>query len=104
MLPPLNTAMRYGLGVSCCNPHTRFVPLTLSFTKLPLSTATSNRRPNKSAGLKVFDRKTKMLQRERAAKLEDAQVYQYLKDEVTTCGDPCNLVESVRYNWIASVE
>ena len=36
----------------------------------------------KSAGLNVFDRNAKMLQRHRAAVRDDAHVFQYLKDEV----------------------
>lgn len=42
----------------------------------------NNQIKNEDAALYIFDRKTKFLQRERAAIAKDVSVYDYVKDEV----------------------
>lgn len=41
-----------------------------------------SRNQQKGAGINVFDRQSKFLQRERAAKNPDVAVFDYLKEEV----------------------
>lgn len=59
------------------------------------SPASSGVTKPRSAGLNVFDRNAKLLQRERAAARPDASVYDYLKDEV---GSPIEMFNLLLYN------
>lgn len=57
---------------SICHSYTRLLSLTTINFKIR----------NELQSLNIFDRNTKTLQRQRAALAEDANLYDYLKDEI----------------------
>lgn len=64
------------------NTLCRVVRLSQNFNKLERFTTTQNCHKNEDISMNIFDRNSKNLQRERAASATDANVYDYLKDEI----------------------
>lgn len=56
-----------------------FLNKTITPSSRKLATFTN---PNESTSMNVFDRKAKIIQKQRAALAEDSSVYEYIKDEI----------------------
>jgi len=76
---------RFLIGKGECKPVISFArcgQIGLTYRGLLLFSTSSEFRSNNEPVMNVFDRKTKVKQRDRAAAAEDVATYDYLKDEV----------------------
>lgn len=74
--------MSYLRSFANCSNSILIRTINKSFVKICCFSTSSKQLRIESNVVNIFDRNTKSLQRERAARAEDVNLYDYLKDEI----------------------